>query len=245
MNHAVTEHRQRPGHNQSVDVSYFAQTPDGQRGNQITIDTRSQRVRSLFQLAEPEPVRVSWPRSEKCRAKGNTMQLPSILQGESLKRLLQGAAAGAVAPIFVGFYWGGWSLGSTTYKMAKERSELAVVTGLGPVCADKFRALPDAEAKQVALSKLDSWKRRDEFPKEFVTLPANRTRIPPLWTRVTHCCLHRSQPRSNRITATSGGSPDVVLCPDVVPSIDSRFDCSDLLQRSVIHYGTAKASAIT
>jgi len=34
------------------------------------------------------------------------MQLPSILQGESLKRLLQGAAAGAVATIFVGFYWG-------------------------------------------------------------------------------------------------------------------------------------------
>ena len=39
------------------------------------------------------------------------MQLPSILQGESLKRLLQGAAAGAVATMFVGFYWGGWSLG--------------------------------------------------------------------------------------------------------------------------------------
>ena len=41
------------------------------------------------------------------------MQVPSILQGESLKRLLQGAAAGAVATIVVGFYWGGWSLGST------------------------------------------------------------------------------------------------------------------------------------
>ena len=27
------------------------------------------------------------------------------------------------------------------------------------------------EAKQVALSKIESWKRRDEFPKEFVTLP--------------------------------------------------------------------------
>ena len=71
----------------------------------------------------------------------------------------------------VGFYWGGWSLGSTADKMAKERSELAVIAALAPVCADKFRALPDAEAKQVALSKVDSWKRRDEFPKEFVTLP--------------------------------------------------------------------------
>ena len=99
------------------------------------------------------------------------MQVPSILQGESLKRLLQGAAAGAVATMFVGFYWGGWSLSSTADKMAKEQSELAVVTVLAPVCADKFRALPDAEAKTVALSKADSWKRAEEFPQELVTLP--------------------------------------------------------------------------
>jgi len=101
------------------------------------------------------------------------MQLPSILQGESLTRLLQGAAAGAVATMVVGFYWGGWSLGSTADKMAKDRSELAVIAALAPVCADKFRALPDAEAKTVALSKVDSWKRRDEFPNEFVTLPGD------------------------------------------------------------------------
>jgi hypothetical protein len=99
------------------------------------------------------------------------VQLPSILRGESLTRLLQGAAAGAIATMFVGFFWGGWSLASTADKMAKERSDLAVVAALAPVCADKFRALPDAEAKQVALSKVDSWKRRDEFPKEIVTLP--------------------------------------------------------------------------
>ena len=99
------------------------------------------------------------------------MALPSILQGKSLKRLLQGAAAGAVATIIVGFSWGGWSLGSTADKMAKERSELAVVAALAPVCADKLRALPDADAKEVALFKVESWRRRDEFPKEFVTLP--------------------------------------------------------------------------
>ena len=98
------------------------------------------------------------------------MQSPSILQGESLTRLLQGAAAGALATIVVGFNWGGWSLGSTANKMANERSDLAVVAALAPVCAEKFRALPDADAKTLALSKVDSWKRRDEFPKEFVTL---------------------------------------------------------------------------
>src|SRR6476620_2027241 len=99
------------------------------------------------------------------------MQAPSILQGESLKRLLQGAVAGAIATIFVGFNWGGWSLGSTADKMAKEQSELAVVAALAPVCADKFRALSDAEAKTIALSKVESWKRAEEFPKELVTLP--------------------------------------------------------------------------
>jgi hypothetical protein len=73
--------------------------------------------------------------------------------------------------MLVGFNWGGWSLGSTADKMAKERSERAVVTALAPVCAANFRAMPNTEAKQVALSKVDSWKRQNEFPKELVTLP--------------------------------------------------------------------------
>ena len=98
------------------------------------------------------------------------MQLPPILQGDSLTRLLQGAAAGAVATIVVGFYWGGWTLGSTAEKMAQQRSETAVVAVLAPVCAEKFAALPDAAAKKVALAKVDSWKRSDEFPKDLVTL---------------------------------------------------------------------------
>ena len=99
------------------------------------------------------------------------MQMPSMLQGESLTRLLQGAAAGATVAIFAGFFWGGWSLASTADKMARERSDLAVVTALAPGCADKFRALPDADTKKIALSKIEPWKRRDEFPKELVTLP--------------------------------------------------------------------------
>jgi hypothetical protein len=32
------------------------------------------------------------------------MQIPSMLQGDSLNRLLQGAAVGAIATMFVGFY---------------------------------------------------------------------------------------------------------------------------------------------
>ena len=100
------------------------------------------------------------------------MQAPSILQGESLKRLLQGAVIGALATIVVGFYWGGWSLGSTADKMAREQSKLAVVAALAPVCADKFRAQPDAAAKTIALSKVYPWRLAGEFPKELVTLPS-------------------------------------------------------------------------
>jgi len=99
------------------------------------------------------------------------MQVPSIFQGESLRRLLQGAVVGAVATIVVGFNWGGWSLGSTADKMAREQSKLAVVAALAPVCAEKFRAQPDAAAKTVAISKVDAWNRTKDFPKEFVTLP--------------------------------------------------------------------------
>ena len=106
--------------------------------------------------------------------------MPSMLRGESLTRLIQGAVAGAAATIFVGFFWGGWSLASTADKMAKDRSDLAVVTALAPVCADKFRALPDADTRKATLSKVESWKRRDEFPKELVTLPGESHPSQPL-----------------------------------------------------------------
>jgi len=99
------------------------------------------------------------------------MQAPSILQGPSLKRLLQGAAVGTAATMVVGFNWGGWWLGSTADKMIKEQSTLAVVAALAPVCADKFRAQPDAAVKIIALSKAYPWKRAEEFPKELVTIP--------------------------------------------------------------------------
>ena len=97
-------------------------------------------------------------------------QAPSILQRESLKRLLQGAAAGAVATIFVGFNWGGWSLGSTADKMAKERSEAAVVAVLAPVC----RAQPNAAAKIVATSKVDLY---EDLRSKINTLELQRDQI--------------------------------------------------------------------
>ena len=94
------------------------------------------------------------------------MQVPLILQGESLKRLLQGAAAGAVATIFVGFYWGGWSLGSTAIKLADEQANAAVVAALTPICVEKFLQNSDAKANLAVLQKISTtWERGDYLEK--------------------------------------------------------------------------------
>ncbi|HZP75025.1 MAG TPA: hypothetical protein VFB45_02665 [Pseudolabrys sp.] len=100
-------------------------------------------------------------------------EMPAMLKGESLTRLMQGACAGAIAAMVIGFNWGGWMLGSTAGKMANQQSAQAVVAALAPICAEKLRALPDADAKKVALSKVETWRRRDEFPKEIVTIPGD------------------------------------------------------------------------
>ncbi len=84
------------------------------------------------------------------------MQLPSLLQGESLKRLLQGAAVGAVATIFVGFSWGGWVLGSTAHRLAADQANTAVVAVLTPICVEKFLQNSDAQANLAALREISS-----------------------------------------------------------------------------------------
>jgi hypothetical protein len=85
------------------------------------------------------------------------MQLPPILQGESLTRLLQGAVAGVLATLVIGFTWGGWTLGSTARENAVKSAATAVVAVLAPMCADKFRQAADAPANMVELKKVNSW----------------------------------------------------------------------------------------
>ena len=92
--------------------------------------------------------------------KVKVMEVPSVLQGDSLKRLLQGAAAGAAVAMIVGFSWGGWTLGSTVEKVGKERADLAVVAALAPICVDQFRQAANAAANLGELNKMSySWDR--------------------------------------------------------------------------------------
>jgi hypothetical protein len=85
------------------------------------------------------------------------MQLPPILQGESLTRLSQGAVAGFLATVAIGFGWGGWTLGSTAKESAVKSAASAVVAVLAPMCADKFRQAADAPANMAELKKVSSW----------------------------------------------------------------------------------------
>ena len=88
------------------------------------------------------------------------MEVPSILHGDSLKRLLQGAVAGAAVAMVLGFNWGGWTLGSTVEKVAKEQAELAVVAALGPICVNQFRQAANASANLTELNKISyAWDR--------------------------------------------------------------------------------------
>jgi hypothetical protein len=47
------------------------------------------------------------------------MEVPSILQGQSGTRLLQGIAIGAVVTLVIGFSWGGWVTGTTAPSAAE------------------------------------------------------------------------------------------------------------------------------
>ncbi len=87
------------------------------------------------------------------------MQMPEILQGESLTRLLQGTAVGVIATLIVGFKFMDWSLASTAEKTAQDRSQAAVVTALAPLCAAKFQQSGEATANLVLFNKESSWNR--------------------------------------------------------------------------------------
>ena len=92
------------------------------------------------------------------------MQLPSILRGESRKRLLQGIAIGAIAATFVGFYWGGWVTDRTSRSMASEAQTNGRMSVLVPLCVAQFMATDGAVTK----IKAEPSYKRYEVVREFV-----------------------------------------------------------------------------
>ena len=102
------------------------------------------------------------------------MELPAILQGESLTRLLQGIVTGAIATVVVGFYWGGWVTGGNAKDMVQKSATSAIVTALAPICVDKFRHQTDATASLTELKKVNSWQQASFVEKGgWATMPGS------------------------------------------------------------------------
>ena len=102
------------------------------------------------------------------------MEMPAILRGDSLTRLLQGAAAGAVATLVIGFYWGGWVTGGSAKDMVQRSSTSAVVTALSPICVDKFQRSAEAATNMVELKKVSSYQQGSFIEKGgWATLPGS------------------------------------------------------------------------
>jgi hypothetical protein len=85
------------------------------------------------------------------------MQMPAILEGESLTRLVQGAIAGFIATVVIGFNWGGWTLESTAKQQSEKHASAALVAVLAPMCADKFRGASDATVNMTEFRKVSFW----------------------------------------------------------------------------------------
>lgn len=104
------------------------------------------------------------------------MEMPAIFKGESLTRLAQGAAVGAIATAVIGFNWGGWVLGSTAEANAKLRVNTALVEAYAPVCVERFKEQVNVDMKWAELTKIDSWQRDSYIAKSgFATPPGSES----------------------------------------------------------------------
>ena len=100
------------------------------------------------------------------------MEMPQLLRGDSLKRLLQGAAAGAVVTMIVGFNWGGWITGGTAKELVQKSTSSALISALSPICVDKFQHSADAATNMLELKKVGSYQQASFIEKGgWATLP--------------------------------------------------------------------------
>jgi hypothetical protein len=113
-------------------------------------------------------------RSERVGRRGKHMEMPAILRGDSLTRLLQGAAGGAIVTLIVGFNWGGWVTGGTAKEMTNRSSTAAVISALSPICVDKFQRSADATTNMTELRKVSSYQQGSFIEKGgWATLPGS------------------------------------------------------------------------
>jgi hypothetical protein len=83
-----------------------------------------------------------------------------------LKPGLTGAALGAVATMIIGFNQGGWYTTKSAEQMADDRSAVAVVDALVPLCVAQSKLDPDNKTKITAMTAMTTgYERRDYVMK--------------------------------------------------------------------------------
>ena len=92
---------------------------------------------------------------------------------EVVKPSLWTGAGGVVVGMLLLSYGFSFMSRTTADKLASTSSERAVIAVLAPVCAANFRALPDVAARTATLiaDKDNSYKMREAFPVDLITLP--------------------------------------------------------------------------
>jgi len=78
------------------------------------------------------------------------------------KPTIWGAIGGAIAAMFIGFSWAGWTTQGTAAAMGEASAKSAVIQVLTPLCVAKAQQTPERLA---ALKQESQWK-RDDFVVE-------------------------------------------------------------------------------
>jgi len=87
-----------------------------------------------------------------------------------------GVVVGALGIMIIGFSWGGWVLGSTAEKIAREQADSAVVAVLTPLCVASFMEQAEAATKLTEFQKTASWQQSQVIEKGgWATAPGSTT----------------------------------------------------------------------
>jgi hypothetical protein len=88
---------------------------------------------------------------------------------------ITGAIVGAIATMIIGFSQGGWYSGGSAERLAQQRSEVAVIDALVPICISQSKLDPDTTAKLGQLVAMKtSYEQRDfVISSGWATMPAS------------------------------------------------------------------------
>ena len=145
------------------------------------------------------------------------MEVPSMLRGESLKRLLQGVVVGVALTVVVGFNWFhygfGWTLGGTAETMASNRVDVALVAAYTPVCVEKFVG-PADDAKWEELAKVEVLEPRRLCQESRACNNPRCHRTQQQCRQLVRRCSHEiARGTRGEEVSRQSGSPDVLCVP--------------------------------